>query len=1308
MPRTTPDTPVLSVVSSTPVSADLSWTAPFGNGASITSYQLYINSSLITSKTGRTHTITNLTPGVSYAFKVRACNIAGCGSFGEVSLTTLPKAPGVKLTRGDANVSVSWTLPTGSLARTDLFYRASGSDTWIEWTSDLADTSPVLVSGLTNGVVYEFKVKASNITGEAESTPMVAMPVGIPTVAPGTLSLTATETNSLTVSWNTPQNTGGSGILSFNIYKDAGLIATVSGSLRTYTLTGLLPGKTNSYQLNFCTIAGCSPISTAINLSTRITAPEIIEVVSTDTEVIISWKPSIGDTLKGYKIYYKTDEATTWNELTIDDIEINLQSLGDLSNGYWTYRLAGIDDFGDKMLGSLRTERAAPEYAPAEPEFLQATPTNGSVLLEWETPSNKGRPSLNGYVIRYGPSDGGEWNELVLGDVRSYSIGQLTNGVSYDFKVYSKNSIGLSPGAPTGPIIPRTTPSSPSPLSLDHYGAGDKLALIWNIPTSDGGSLITGYLVEYATGTGAFSTLALAGASDTMFIANDLVVGTEYRFKVTPYNIAGAGVSSNIAIGTPITTPGVPHSLYAGGLSPYSVGLSWKEPLSTGGTSISEYEVSYKETTSSTWSYLTVDGNTTFVAILGLTPETNYEFYVNAKNPAGVGPTSDAVYFTTFSQISISYLQEPFDPSQNSQVLNPLVYNGPAQGYNLNGTLPEGVSFDSNTGIFTGPYSWKFQAAQLALGGWNSCVLTWQHQVRCWGESGGMNGTNSRVSPGGANLVSGLGPVYRLAAGGSTACAILGDDTIKCWGGNSWGVQGNGSQVSTSQPVLLENISKATDVDLGMDHGCAIVANGGVKCWGMNNEGQFGNGSLSGDVVGATSVSGMVGAVKLAVGREFTCVLKNDKKVSCWGNNGSGQLGLGYISYRSTTPVAVPGLSDIEDISAGGAHVCVKNSSKQVYCWGQNLSGQIGQGTFTDHIHTPTLVPLEGEVSKVVAGSFHTCALMTSGSVKCWGSNSYGQLGNNVDGAAPNAGPALAEPTLVSNIVDAIDIDSDGTSGFHNCITRESGAVECWGANGANQTTGSGGAVASTPQAIPTSGPKPYFNTTVTVSTTGPNQEIGTTTVDLKTKSCSEGGICEVGDIGPGGGIVYYVSRLPFKAPGAACDPFCNYLEVSPTNWQTHPSINSTEIYMSSSEPARDWGASVNIVGANGFEIGDGYWNSYLIDAGVGNTEDWSAAALARSYTGGGKQDWFLPSVKELNELCKYARQQTTGDTKVPCTSSGSLRAGFASGSFSLYKSSTEKSSIHSYSQFFANQPGLVIEEDYKTNEARVRPIRVF
>jgi hypothetical protein len=147
---------------------------------------------------------------------------------------------------------------------------------------------------------------------------------------------------------------------------------------------------------------------------------------------------------------------------------------------------------------------------------------------------------------------------------------------------------------------------------------------------------------------------------------------------------------------------------------------------------------------------------------------------------------------------------------------------------------------------------------------------------------------------------------------------------------------------------------------------------------------------------------------------------------------------------------------------------------------------------------------------------------------------------------------------------------------------------------------------------------------------------------------------------------------------------------------------------MGSSEPARDWGMSGDVAGADGFEIGDGYWNSYLIDAGAYNTEEWSAAALARSYTGGGKQDWFLPSIQELNELCKYARQQTTGDVKVPCTSSGSLRTGFASGSFSLYKSSTERSSIHSYSQFFANQPGLVIEEDYKTNEARVRPIRVF
>lgn len=195
--------------------------------------------------------------------------------------------------------------------------------------------------------------------------------------------------------------------------------------------------------------------------------------------------------------------------------------------------------------------------------------------------------------------------------------------------------------------------------------------------------------------------------------------------------------------------------------------------------------------------------------------------------------------------------------------------------------------------------------------------------------------------------------------------------------------------------------------------------------------------------------------------------------------------------------------------------------------------------------------------------------------------------------------------------------------------------------------------------------------------------------------SCAQGGVCAVGDTGPGGGIVFYVAGANFTSTGSDCGTSCRYLEVAPD----------------ASEVVRTWATNVNsnrttaVAGADATAIGSGYQNTVDVNNQAGNVAVSSAAVYAFEYTNNGKSDWHLPSKDELNELCKYATTQTTGDTSVACTGSdttGTTRAGFSTFS---YWSSSEFASNAALPQMFAN--GLQ-NASLKSGNNRSRPVRAF
>lgn len=314
-------------------------------------------------------------------------------------------------------------------------------------------------------------------------------------------------------------------------------------------------------------------------------------------------------------------------------------------------------------------------------------------------------------------------------------------------------------------------------------------------------------------------------------------------------------------------------------------------------------------------------------------------------------------------------------------------------GDNEHGQLGNGGGPDSSTPVpVTGLPS---DIVEVSATGYFSCALASSGQVWCWGINTygqlGDRTTDTRRAP-----VRAMGvEAVRITAGGDGVCALHGDGSISCWGRGDGGALGQGELRNSMTPVGVIGLDgPALGVEGSGGHYCARLATDSVACWGWNRNGQLGRAFDGSNELVPTPVEprGLANVRLASAGGRHTCVRAGDS-MACWGWNMFGQLGNG-TGPDTHTPVIVGGLdSPADDLSAGGSHTCALLESGDVYCWGGNAMGQLGVGDTMERGAPARVSGFTAGVLQVSTGDFHTCAALSTGDVACWGGNFEGQLG---------------------------------------------------------------------------------------------------------------------------------------------------------------------------------------------------------------------------------------------------------------------------------------------------------------------------
>jgi alpha-tubulin suppressor-like RCC1 family protein len=342
----------------------------------------------------------------------------------------------------------------------------------------------------------------------------------------------------------------------------------------------------------------------------------------------------------------------------------------------------------------------------------------------------------------------------------------------------------------------------------------------------------------------------------------------------------------------------------------------------------------------------------------------------------------------------------------------------------------------------------------VAAGLKHSCAVTAARTVKCWGDNTfGQLGTGDFDSSVTARTVSGLVDVTSVVAAMRHTCAMTATGEVWCWGDNGWGQLGDGSGRNRTTPVRLGALSSVVQISARDFTTCALTSTAELFCWGRNVEGELGVGDRSPRYEPARVVfPNGVRITQVSAGSRHTCAVSTVGEVWCWGSATGSRLGV-FDGVRSLTPVKVVadiGTDKLVSVAAGWAATCTLNVVGEAYCFGTNSYGGLGDGRFSESpTPAPVVMPRGVTVRGPIDMSEHFCMIGSDDKVYCFGRNDARQAASLDQLSVMWATPVNTSTSATATFGDGVQALTVGT--LHSCALLRSGDITCWGSNDAGQ-----------------------------------------------------------------------------------------------------------------------------------------------------------------------------------------------------------------------------------------------------------------
>ena len=522
---------------------------------------------------------------------------------------------------------MSWTAPTNNGGSNIIAYTVS-SNPGGKTTTVIGSIRTAIVTGLTNGTSYTFKVVATNDAGN--SLPSNSSNSVIPKTIPNApiIGIATPYNTKATITWTAPTNNGGSIITGYTVRSNpGGKTITVGGSIRTATVIGLTNGISYTFTVFAINAVGNSSLSRASNsvipTKTIPTAPIIGKAIAYNIKASVTWTEPIdngGSIITGYTITSNPGSKT----ITVGSSIRTATVLG-LTNGIpYTFKVVATNAIGNSLPSNSSNSVTPNITRPTAPTIGIATAYNLSTLVTWTAPTNNGGSVITGYTVISTP---GGLTATVDGSTTSAIVNGLTNGISYTFKVFATNVVGNSSlSNSSNSAIPHTTVPS-VPIIETAIGYNTQATVSWNTPINNGGFVISSYTVISNPG----NIRKTVSGSETTTVVDELTNGITYTFTVFATNSLGNSLPSSPS--NPVTPKTIPSPPIIGSAIAYNTKctINWSAPINNGGSIITGYTVS----SNPEGKIATVSGTTLTATIFELTNGKPYNFTVVATNAVG-------------------------------------------------------------------------------------------------------------------------------------------------------------------------------------------------------------------------------------------------------------------------------------------------------------------------------------------------------------------------------------------------------------------------------------------------------------------------------------------------------------------------------------------------------------------------------------------------------------------------------------------------------------------------------------------------